>query len=34
LVTVEIMIPENRDPEFEELMRRWRDGKQIRKDIA
>jgi hypothetical protein len=28
------MLPENRDPEFEELMRRWRDGKQIRKDIA
>jgi DnaJ-class molecular chaperone len=27
LVTVEIMLPASRDPEFEELMRKWRDGK-------
>jgi hypothetical protein len=35
LVTVEIMLPESADPEFDELMRRWRDGKPYnpRKDI-
>jgi DnaJ-class molecular chaperone len=35
LVAVEIMLPENRDPECDELMRQWRDGKPCnpRKDI-
>ena len=35
LVTVQIMLPDRRDAEFEELMRQWRDGKPYnpRKDI-
>jgi DnaJ-class molecular chaperone len=35
LVTVEIMLPASADAEFDELMRRWRDGKPYnpRKDI-
>ena len=27
LVTVQIVLPDRRDPEFEQLMRQWRDGK-------
>jgi DnaJ-class molecular chaperone len=35
LVTTEVMLPESADPEFEELMRKWRDGKPYnpRKDF-
>jgi DnaJ-class molecular chaperone len=35
LVTVQIVLPDRRDPEFEELMRQWRDGKSYnpRKDL-
>jgi hypothetical protein len=36
LITVEIVLPASADPEFDELMRRSRDGKPYipRKDIA
>jgi DnaJ-class molecular chaperone len=35
LVTVQIVLPDRRDPEFEQLMQKWRDGKPYnpRKDI-
>jgi DnaJ-class molecular chaperone len=35
LVTVQIMLPDRSDPEFDELMRKWRDGKPYnpRKDL-
>lgn len=35
LVTVQIMLPDGHDPEFEALMRKWRDGKPYnpRKDL-
>jgi len=35
LVTVQIVLPDSRDPEFEDLMRQWRDGKPYnpRKDL-
>jgi DnaJ-class molecular chaperone len=35
LVTVQIALPDRRDPEFEDLMRQWRDGKPYnpRKDL-
>jgi DnaJ-class molecular chaperone len=35
LVTVQVMLPDQSDPEFEELMRKWRDGNPYnpRKDI-
>ena len=36
LVTVQIVLPDRSDPDFEQLMRQWRDGKPYnpRKDIG
>ena len=36
LTTVRIVLPERPDPELEELMRKWREGKPYdpRKDLA
>jgi hypothetical protein len=36
LATVRIMLPESKDTELEELMRKWRDGKPYdpRKDMG